>query len=187
MTIARVALPVALDRSFDYWAPDGLALSRGSIVRVRLARRPMVGAVVEIVSEANVDRDSLQPIDEVAPLPPLQSDVLALCDFVASYYQQPRGMALALAVPPLGSRPALRGREQNATGGSSATRTTLNPDQQTAADAICNAEGTFAPFLLQGVTGSGKTDVFLAAANTMIQHGPQVLMLVPEIKLTPQL
>src|SRR5438067_7310152 len=186
MTIARVALPVALDRSFDYWAPDGLALSRGSIVRVRLARRPMVGAVVEIVSEANVDRDSLQPIDEVAPLPPLQSDVLALCDFVASYYQQPRGMALALAVPPLGSRPA-RGREQNATGGSSATRTTLNHDQQTAADAICNAEGTFAPFLLQGETGSGKTDVFLAAADTMIQHGGQVLMLVPETNLTPQL
>ena len=60
-------------------------------------------------------------------------------------------------------------------------------DQQTAADAICNAEGTFAPFLLQGVTGSGKTDVFLAAADTMIQHGGQVLMLVPEINLTPQL
>jgi len=145
MTIARVALPVALDRSFDYWAPDGLALSRGSIVRVRLARRPMVGVIIEIASEADVDRESLQPIDEVAPLPPLQSDVLALCDFVASYYQQALGMALALAVPPLGSRAALRGRAHEATAQSSAKQSTLNPDQQRAADAILSVARAFAP------------------------------------------
>ena len=81
MTIARVALPVALDRSFDYWAPDGLALSRGSIVRVRLARRPMVGVIIEIASQADVDRESLQPIDEVAPLPPLQREALILAEY----------------------------------------------------------------------------------------------------------
>jgi len=104
MTIARVALPVALDRSFDYWTPEGLALTRGSIVRVRLARRSIIGVVVAVPSESAVTRGQLQPIDEVVSLPPLPEDVLALCEFVAGYYQQPLGMALALAVPPLGLR-----------------------------------------------------------------------------------
>ena len=108
MTIARVALPVALDRSFDYWAPEGLALTRGSIVRVQFARRSLVGVVVAVTNESAVMREQLQPIDEVVSLLPLPDDALALCEFVAGYYQQPLGMALALAVPPLGIRRSLR-------------------------------------------------------------------------------
>src|SRR2546430_80604 len=69
----------------------------------------------------------------------------------------------------------------------STPETPLNPDQDAAVEAIRAAAGTFAAFLLQGVTGSGKTDVFLAAADTAIAQGGQVLLLVPEINLTPQL
>jgi primosomal protein N' (replication factor Y) len=187
MTIARVALPVALDRSFDYWAPEGLALLRGGIVRVRLARRALVGVVVAVANESAVMREQLQPIDEVVSLPPLPDDVLALCEFVAGYYQQPLGMALALAVPPLGVRRALRMSGATEEPPASTLQTPLNDDQQAAVDVIRAAAGTFVAFLLQGVTGSGKTDVFLAAAETAIAQGGQVLLLVPEINLTPQL
>ena len=187
MTIARVALPVALDRSFDYWAPEGLALTRGSIVRVQLARRSIIGVVVAVTSESAVTRELLQPIDEVVSLPPLPDDVLALCEFVAGYYQQPLGMALGLAVPPLGVRRALRARAETAEPPPPIAETPLNDDQKAAVDAIRAAAGTFAALLLQGVTGSGKTDVFLAAAGTAIARGGQVLLLVPEINLTPQL
>ena len=62
---------------------------------------------------------------------------------------------------------------------------TLNPAQRLAADAIRAADG-YAPFLLDGVTGSGKTEVYLASIAETLRQGRQALVLVPEIALTPQ-
>ena len=61
----------------------------------------------------------------------------------------------------------------------------LNPEQRSAADAIRAADG-FASFLLDGVTGSGKTEVYLDAIGNCLARGRQALVLVPEIGLTPQ-
>ncbi len=63
---------------------------------------------------------------------------------------------------------------------------TLNADQQRAVAAITAAQG-FQPFLLDGVTGSGKTEVYLRGVQNAVEQGRQVLVLVPEITLTPQL
>ena len=61
----------------------------------------------------------------------------------------------------------------------------LNDEQRNAADAIRAGSG-FAPFLLDGVTGSGKTEVYLDAIADCLASGRQALVLVPEIGLTPQ-
>ena len=61
----------------------------------------------------------------------------------------------------------------------------LNPQQQSAVEAILATKG-FAPLLLDGVTGSGKTEVYLHAIADCLQRGKQALVLVPEIGLTPQ-
>ena len=257
MTVARIALPVAAEGTFDYWVPAGIAASVGAVVRVRLARRSLVGIVVDIGNTSDVAPDRLHPIGEVlTEIPTLPADVLELARFVAGYYQEPIGLVLAQALPPIGAgasaersgaalssalritesgRAALEGslvresqarrlfvRWKDAPGGvlqaaevaalSAPLRRTvrgwrdedfvaearsapvplsdpfvLNKEQRGVVDAIVAAHGTFAPFLLQGVTGSGKTDVYLEAARACIAAGRQALLLVPEINLTPQL
>ena len=66
------------------------------------------------------------------------------------------------------------------------SRPALTAEQESAVETLRNSNG-FAPMLLDGITGSGKTEVYLAVAETLIQEGRQVLVLVPEIALTPQL
>jgi primosomal protein N' (replication factor Y) len=62
----------------------------------------------------------------------------------------------------------------------------LNDEQQRAVDAVAAAAGSFQPFVLDGVTGSGKTEVYLALIARMLEQGRQTLLLVPEIGLAPQ-
>src|SRR5215467_13495426 len=103
MTIARVAQPVAASDPFDYWVPAGLSLARGAVVRVNLARRSLPSVVVDVTETSALNGEKLRPLSEiVADLPALPDDLLELGGFVAGYYQEPLGLALAQMVPPLG-------------------------------------------------------------------------------------
>jgi primosomal protein N' (replication factor Y) (superfamily II helicase) len=168
-------------------------LAPGTLVRVPLGRREVPGMVWGVGESDAEWVVPLKPIGQaLEALPPLSASWRALASFAATYYQRGLG-ELALAVLP----PALRQLDATqlarrlkrlpsaASDVASVLERPLTPDQQAAVDAIAAAGAN--TFLLHGVTGSGKTEVYMAAAEQALAQGRQVLVLVPEINLTPQL
>jgi len=160
--------------------------------------REVVGLIVDILEETDVPEEKLKAALAVrSQLAPLSPQWLALAGFAAEYYQRPLGEVALPGLPKnlrVTSTVALDraikklAKLEEPHDPAPANEPALNAGQQAAADAIAGAQG-FAPFLLYGVTGSGKTEVYLQACAQVLAREPQgqVLVLVPEINLTPQL
>ncbi|NCT66975.1 MAG: primosomal protein N', partial [Rhodanobacteraceae bacterium] len=98
--ILRVALPVPLDRLFDYRAADGVPVAPGSRVRVPFGRRSVVGVVIETATASTFDGERLKtagPALDAEPL--LDAELLATLGWAARYYQHPLGEAVNAALP----------------------------------------------------------------------------------------
>ena len=258
-SIARVALPVPLDKQFDYLVPAHLFPIIGGRVSVPFGRQKLIGIVTALVSESDFPLTQLKEILAVLDNQPVWPDNLyALLQWCSQFYQHPLGDTLANAMPS-----ALRkgnnadfasvrewvmteaGRNQLMVGldkravqqvrvmyrlengavshqqllsedFSSATLKALEQkgwvemrenqpkvlawpkeieaqvdkprlnQEQAIAIATVNSEPGYACYLLQGVTGSGKTEVYLNMIKPVLERGQQALVLVPEIGLTPQ-
>ena len=200
----QIALDTPLDSLFDYRWPcePGSEPQVGQLALVPFGRREAVGVIVAVKHATDVPADKLKDAIAVrSQLSPLSGRWLALARFAATYYHRPLGEVMMPGLPKnlrLESTVALdRALKKLATlddlhDPAPADTPVLNPAQQQAADAIGAAEG-FSPMLLYGVTGSGKTEVYLQACAQVLAHAQQnggaaqILILVPEINLTPQL
>jgi primosomal protein N' (replication factor Y) len=203
-----VVLDAPLDIAFDYlWVARSeteQAPQPGQLVLAPFGRRQTIGLVIAVKDSSEVEPGKLRELLQVrGQMPPLSDDWIALCRFAAEYYQRPLG-EVALPCLPKGLRTestvaldrALKklaqAQPQPTTPETSVQRPQLNTEQQTAVDAILSTDG-YQAHLLFGVTGSGKTEVYLHATECVLQRerdagGPaQVLIMVPEINLTPQL
>jgi primosomal protein N' (replication factor Y) (superfamily II helicase) len=190
--ILRLALPTPLRRLFDYRAPEGIdykSLIPGIRVRVPFQSRTLVGILVEVVSSSSLPYGKLKTafelIDTEALLP---HETFKFCQWAADYYHYSLGEVLASALPTLlrKGRPALVKKKSIASVECTDEPWVLNAAQKQAVDEITAASHDFKPFLLEGVTGSGKTEVYLHAILPILKQGKQALVLVPEISLTPQ-
>jgi primosomal protein N' (replication factor Y) (superfamily II helicase) len=192
-TFLRIALPIPLRQLFDYLPPQAIDpkyLVPGVRIRVPFQSRTLIGILIEMAEESSVPYGKLKKAQEVLDESPLfPEDIYKLCQWAAAYYHYSLGEVLANALPSL----LRKGKPVTGKKKIIALVTerrdvppALNEAQQYAVTTLSAAKETFRVFLLDGVTGSGKTEVYLRSIDEMVTAGKQVLVLVPEISLTPQ-
>ncbi|MBL8478710.1 MAG: primosomal protein N' [Sterolibacteriaceae bacterium] len=205
MNIVRVALDLPLPKLFDYLAPDSDESDIGRRVTVPFGTASRIGVIISLTQASEQPDAKLKTVIAILrDMPALPADWRELCEFCARYYQTPLGEVTSFALPPMLRRgklprmpkvaavaPAPPSRDTAPGAGARDMTSAVAPPpllaaQAAAVEAIVGARG-FACFLLHGVTGSGKTEVYLRAIDAVLRRGGQALMLVPEIALTPQL
>jgi primosomal protein N' (replication factor Y) (superfamily II helicase) len=173
----------ALARPFTYRVPEDVA--QGDVLSIRLGARQLRGVVVDtgVAAPRGVEVADAGDVVDRVPAP-----LVELALWLADYYGSTPARALALVAPHVARRrgPLRQPSVRDALGGEP------EPDQLTQAqrDAVARIVAVLdagaGHVLLHGPTGSGKTEVYLQASAAALARGRGVIVLVPEIALTPQ-
>jgi primosomal protein N' (replication factor Y) len=194
MTTART-----LRGPFDYLLPDELRaqVDVGSMLVVPFGRRQILGVVTGLRDRSEIaDEKLLAPLRSLDGGPPtLPVDLVALAEWLAQEYCSTFARALGLVLPPAarrrlsGRKARVHKRAEHVRVGAVGPAPQLTAEQAAAVADLCGAltlEGS-STRLLAGITGSGKTEVYLQVAAEALRGGRGAIVLVPEIGLTPQM
>jgi primosomal protein N' (replication factor Y) len=187
----QVLLPTAVDKPFSYSVPQGLSAELGDIVIVNFRSRLTIGVVWKIETEGGY-QGTLKEIESIVEGHRLPKESLDFIGWVARYTLNPLGMVLKMVLSgsseKMGSEKKTRQSKLLVNNSPDFTLQgpELSPDQAEAVSEILQSTETFQPFLLDGVTGSGKTEVYFDVIKEVLQQGKQVLVLLPEIALSSQ-
>lgn len=184
MTLWKVAVDAPLPKSFTYLSD--IAHAPGDSVLVPFGKRTIAGIVLEkTVHDSKEDIEYKKIIGPSEDRPALSPAILQWSQWIAKYYHYPLGEVLSLFFPPLKRKG--RSEPKNIFHQlPSIDEVALNAEQRVVADAIYAEEG-FSTHLIWGVTGSGKTEVYIDIIRKKLAKGESAIVLVPEIALTPQL
>ena len=206
--VVQVVIDKPLAQGFDYlWDAEklGIAPKVGNLVEVPFARTKAIAVVIKVSDHSDYEIEKLKSVHLLAPLPPLDSAALRLMNFASQYYVHALGETILPTIPQmwkkvqnwenfskkLESAEKRKSKTVNLVAEGLITEAQLNPNQKNALQELMansQEERQFRVILLQGQTGSGKTAVFLNwLASILKDEKAQVLLLVPEINLTPQL
>ena len=202
--IVQVAIDSPLNQLFDYaWNEDfDSGPQKGQIIQVSFGRQECIGVVMQILDKTEYNLEKIKKVQAIAPLPPISSDVVAMAEFAAIYYQRPIGEVLIPSIPKMWRQKnkwELLGKEKKRSKASSITKNkqaapeneiSLNKEQLNIVEKLWKQSNSqkFSCNLLQGVTGSGKTLTYLNWLKKILDDDQsQVMIMVPEINLTPQL
>ena len=188
--VGKVLIPRPFDEPFDYLIPEGLEIMPGQWVKVPFGRSTVTGCVWA-VSAAKDSPYQLKSIEDIFDVPPLNPAFIQFLNKMAEYTLSPLGALLKLVLP----QSAFLQKPER---GKSFTfempdwkkpGPQLSFHQNAAASALKEriAQSSYSTVLLDGVTGSGKTEVYFEAIRAALEGGGQVLVLLPEIALTSQL
>ena len=207
--VVQVVVDKPLAQGFDYlWDLEKLGLTPelGHIVEVPFGRSSLVGVVIKVSAHSDFEIDKLKSVTQLVPLPALDPAALRLINFASQYYIHALGETIIPTIPQMWKKPenwekipqkliaAQEKKKKNTQPEPSEgliKEADLNEEQKQALEKLrqcSSSKKEFKAVLLQGQTGSGKTAVFLNwLSETLDDASAQVLLLVPEINLTPQL
>ncbi len=189
--IVEVLLDLPLPRGFDYHASLVTEEDVGRRVKVPWGTGQKVGVIRALKHTSTYPPDKIREVLEIwRDIPPLNARDWQLLEFCSAYYHYPLGQTVLAMLPPAlrrvgGWLPPRRVRQSRKDPAQSSTLP-LNEAQRTVVQTILR-QPHFAVHLIHGVTGSGKTEVYFSLIEEVLRRGRQVLLLVPEINLTPQL
>ena len=189
--ICQILLPVPFNYGFSYFVPEGLDLKTGDVVKVSFRSKEIFGVAVGLNQENDIDEKRIKTIIYVDEKIKFSTNLLEFIDFVAAYNLAPKGLVLKLSLAILNSSQEAKKKKPAAEKLIIIELKSLNENQQKAADLLLKkvAEQKFSTILLDGITGSGKTEIYFQAIAKTIQKSEynQALILLPEIALTSQL
>lgn len=191
--ILKVAIPaVPLFKLFEYLAPeDSQNLKAGIRLEVPFGSRSKIAFLIATSFENEHPIEKLKPITRIIDDTPLLAEIdLKLLHWVAGYYHHPIGEVMSAAFPVAlrqGKEAVIKKMPKMSKSETKTSQLICNEAQQNAIDKISATLDEFNVFVLDGVTGSGKTEVYMQLIQTVLDRNQQVLVLVPEITLTPQL
>lgn len=187
MKVARIAVNYPLKNQGLLYFYEG-DLQRGQVVEVPLGKRKEFGCVIS-TDESNSKEFTETPQDKIKTIHglvenwKLEESELQLYEWMASYYHYSLGQVIFDCLPKTLKRPRTLDQTQ---GEGKALEFVPNQKQQHIIQEIRKGLGAFNRFLIHGVTGSGKTAVYMDLIRTTLEKGQSVLFLLPEINLTPQ-
>lgn len=186
MQITEVAIPVPLHNTFDYLCKEKVGI--GSRVKVPFGNKKVTGIVLSHKDKSSFTK--LKEIEEIIDHEALLSEeILKFLSWSANYYHHPIGEVLSNAIPKnlRNGKPAVIKKPIEVDDKVSSSELEHTSEQNLAITEVLKGSSKFNGFLLHGVTGSGKTEVYLSITEQLLKKGKQVLVLVPEIGLTPQM
>jgi len=185
---AEVLLPQKVGEkreTLTYEVPENLKAEIGQIVEVPLRNRLTKGVIFRISNE--IPPYKTKPIGKIVEnAPHLRLWQMELLEWLSGYYFAPLFKTLKLFLPVafVKKKKLIADIPADLTAYSFNPKHTLNAQQKTALDKFEQTEKTVS--LLHGITGSGKTEIYMHITNKYLLQNKQVLLLVPEISLTPQ-
>lgn len=188
---AQVILPLKLKMGISYLVPLQLEKRavKGAKVRVIFARREYIAVISELTDNCGDYKGRISEILSVEEVPPVSEKELRFWQWCADYYMCTVGEVYRAAFTSAMRRDSApkRVRKQKPSEVDSRELYQLSPAQEQAREEIMKSFAQGKPALLAGVTGSGKTEIYLKIAKEITDKGGRVLYMVPEIALSRQL
>jgi len=197
--IIQVAIFTGFSKLLDYIVVEETFhfenIAPGMRVQIPLGTRSVIGICTAILLQSTLAIERLKAVEAILDAAPLlPASIMQLITWVSQYYHYPLGETYAHAYPnelrkkAQSSKPRVDKKKINIKPNNFSNKNflALNEAQAFAVASIKKALSNFQVFLLDGITGSGKTEVYMHMISYALERNTQALVLIPEIGLTPQ-